>query len=59
MIQTILFLLSIIMVNTVGPRVYQIWAFFWSGDNLVKFKNIKKHFWVSKDDVIIHPSVIL
>ena len=25
--------------------------YFWSGDNLVKFRNIKKHIWISKDDV--------
>ena len=37
--------------------MYQIWA--WSGYDLVKFRSIKKHFWISKDDFSIHPSVIL
>ena len=41
--------------NTVGTLGYQIWAIFWSWDNLVKFRNIKKQFWVSKYDVSIHP----
>ena len=39
--------------------MYQIWAIFQSGYNLVKFRNIKKRFWISKYDVSIHPSVIL
>ena len=59
MIQTSLFLLLNIIIKEVSTLGYQIWAIFWSGDNLVKFRNIKKHFWISLDDVSIHPSVIL
>ena len=58
MIQTSLFLLFNIMINILSNTV-SIWSIFWYGDNLAKFRNIKKHFWISKYDVSIHPSVIL
>ena len=36
-----------------------ILCLFWSRDNLVNFRNIQKHFWISKDNVSNHPSVIV
>ena len=52
MSQKILFLLLNIIIKTVGTRVSNL-SHFWSGDNLVQFSNIKKHFCLSKDDVRI------
>ena len=43
MIQTILLLLLNIVMKRVGTRVSYV-GFFWSGDNLVKFKNIRNIF---------------
>ena len=48
MSQTSLFLLLNIMRKKVGTLGYQIWVIFWSGDNLVKFRNIKNTFWYLK-----------
>ena len=57
-IQTSLLLILNIITNKVDTRVSNL-SHFWSWNKLVKFRNIKKHFWISKDDVRIHPSVIL
>ena len=58
-IQTSLLLLLNIIMKIFGNIGYQIWAIFWSGNKLVKFRNIKKHLKISKYYVRIHPSVIL
>ena len=57
-IETSLLLLLNILIKRVGNRVSNL-SHFLSGDNIFKFRNIKKHVFVSKDDVSIHPSVLL
>ena len=58
MIQTSSLLLFSVVIITVGTRVSNL-SHFWSENNLFKFAETKKHFWISKDDIRIHPYVIL
>ena len=58
MLQTRLLLLLNIILNNVGTMVSNL-SHFLNGSNLVKFRNIKKQFWISTDDAVMHPPVIL
>ena len=59
MIQKILFLLLNIIIKRVCTYESNKRDPFLSGNNLFKFGNIKKRFWISKYGVRIHPSMIL
>ena len=57
--QTRLFLILNIIIKRVGTRVSNLSHFFGLDINLIKFRNIKKHFWRSKDDVSIQTWILL